>query len=240
MSRAEEAARNMTAEEIYKLGTDFRYGTNGKPEMPTTAVKYLTIAGERGDMEAQYALGCMYENGEGCIADIKEAVEWYEAADYKGHTAAKEALERIKGDKLQMQLKKYAKEFITRKALDDLETCDDQEFLIELAKTTSSVGILGIIIPKIARPDKASQEALFCVVKNADVMIGWRKMALSHLTDEDILNSIANGGDEYVFSESAGYMEKEAYEAGADWTVTTDFREYAREKLEQIKKERIN
>ena len=124
--------------------------------------------------------------------------------------------------------------------LDEVRVCTDMEFLIELAKTTSSVGILGIIIPKIANPDKASQEALFCVVQNDDVMIGWRKMALTHLSDEDILNSIANGGDEYVFRESAGYMEKEAYEAGADWTVATDFREYARKKLEQIKKERIN
>ena len=48
--------------------------------------------------EARYELGCMYENGEGCIADVEKAIEWYDAAAWKGHSGAKEALIRLKAD----------------------------------------------------------------------------------------------------------------------------------------------
>ena len=97
MSRAEEAARTMTAEALYQYGIDSRDGTNGRIKMPTTAIKYLTQAGVKGYVEAQYELACMYENGVGCIADIQDAIDWYAAAASWGHIAAKEALERLKG-----------------------------------------------------------------------------------------------------------------------------------------------
>ena len=45
--------------------------------------------------EAQYALGCMYEQGEGTQPDLQEAIRWYKVAANQGHTEAQAACRRL-------------------------------------------------------------------------------------------------------------------------------------------------
>jgi len=98
MSRMDEIARNLTKEQLYERGAEFRL--NGSKylriPMPDAAIEFFLKAGERGHVEAQYALGCMYEKGEGSSADLEKAIEWYTAAASRNHAAAKEALERLR------------------------------------------------------------------------------------------------------------------------------------------------
>jgi len=104
MSRIDEIGRNRTAQEMYELGREYLDGMNGYSDdgssktvfMPSTAIKYFIKAAERGHAEAQFELACMYENGSGCEADIKKAVEWYTAAASRNHQEAVNALKRLK------------------------------------------------------------------------------------------------------------------------------------------------
>ena len=49
-------------------------------------------AAEQGWAQAQYNLGCCYENGEGVTKDIAKAVEWYRKAAESGNVKAQFAL----------------------------------------------------------------------------------------------------------------------------------------------------
>jgi len=103
MSRIDEINRNRTKEEMFEMGMEYRYGMDGTSDdgsgrivqMPTTAIKYLTKAAERGHVQAQYELALMYEKGIGCEVNIEEAIEWYIAAASHHHNEAAEALERL-------------------------------------------------------------------------------------------------------------------------------------------------
>ena len=99
MTRMDEIARNLTKEQLYEKGVEYRLrgSKHLRLPMPDAAIEYFLKAGERGHVEAQYALGCMYENGEGSPVDIEKAIEWYNAAASWNHAAAKEALERLSG-----------------------------------------------------------------------------------------------------------------------------------------------
>ena len=70
---------------MYDLG-------EGVPENKTEAVKWLTLAAEQGDAEAQYWLGFMYDNGDGVPADDMEAVKWYTLAAEQGYALAQGTL----------------------------------------------------------------------------------------------------------------------------------------------------
>ncbi len=50
-----------------------------------------------GDADAQYALGWMYANGRGVVADEKVAAQLYTMAAEQGHTRAKESLATLAG-----------------------------------------------------------------------------------------------------------------------------------------------
>ena len=43
---------------------------------------------EQGNANAQYALGWMYENGEGVVKDLAMAFRWYKRAAERNHPAA--------------------------------------------------------------------------------------------------------------------------------------------------------
>jgi len=92
MGRVDEFNRNHTKEEMYEMGIEFRDGTSATVKMPTTAIKYLTKAAERGHVQAQYELAFMYENGIGSEIDIKKAIDWYTAAASHGYAEAIKAL----------------------------------------------------------------------------------------------------------------------------------------------------
>lgn len=58
-------------------------------------VDRLRRAAERGDPEAQNALGAACERGDGVARDLEEAVRWYGRAAKRGHAAARRNLERV-------------------------------------------------------------------------------------------------------------------------------------------------
>ena len=42
------------------------------------------IAAEKGNVDSQYNLGLMYDNGKGVTQDYKEAIKWYRLAAIQG------------------------------------------------------------------------------------------------------------------------------------------------------------
>ena len=57
---------------------------------------FIERAARRGNRDAQYALGRMYEHGNGVARDPVEAVAWYRRAAGAGNAQARAALERLK------------------------------------------------------------------------------------------------------------------------------------------------
>ena len=54
----------------------------------TTALEVWKIVAERGDADAQFGLGYMYDNGEGVLQDYEEAAKWYRKAAEQGNAYA--------------------------------------------------------------------------------------------------------------------------------------------------------
>lgn len=59
------------------------------------AVKWWRKSAERGNVRAQYNLGCCYSEGDGVEKDKDEAVKWYLKAAQQGFAPAKEALQGL-------------------------------------------------------------------------------------------------------------------------------------------------
>lgn len=59
------------------------------------AVSLWTRLAEQGDSAAQYALGWMYESGQGVAIDIKQAIYWYKEAAIQNNVAAQYVLASI-------------------------------------------------------------------------------------------------------------------------------------------------
>ena len=97
MSRMDEIAASMSAEQLYERGLRLRDSESILERMPTDAVKFFKEAAKKGHVAAKYELAYMYENGIGCEADIETAKEYYSAAASYGHAAAKEAVQRLEG-----------------------------------------------------------------------------------------------------------------------------------------------
>ena len=57
-----------------------------------TAMNEWRPLAEQGNMIAQYALGVMYDLGEGVAKDTKEAIKWYSLAAEQGYALAQYAL----------------------------------------------------------------------------------------------------------------------------------------------------
>jgi len=55
-------------------------------------IDMLYEAAEQGSAEAEYELGCSFEDGLGVEQDITEAIRWYVKAAKQGHAASREAL----------------------------------------------------------------------------------------------------------------------------------------------------
>ena len=54
--------------------------------------KYLKVLAENGNVDAQFELGMMYNEGKGVEQDFKEAVKWYQKAADQGDAGAQYAL----------------------------------------------------------------------------------------------------------------------------------------------------
>ena len=60
-----------------------------------TALKEWKPLAEEGDVDAQYYLGVLYDNGDGVPQDYKEAVRWYKLAAEQGDVDAQYNLDFI-------------------------------------------------------------------------------------------------------------------------------------------------
>ena len=60
----------------------------GTDDKRSSNVNDLVRKAEKGDMEAQFSLGVMYENGYGVERSPEEAVKWYRKAAEQGKTEA--------------------------------------------------------------------------------------------------------------------------------------------------------
>ena len=58
----------------------------------TKAFREWRVLAEKGDVEAQFRLGAMFDKGEGTRAQPGEAMNWYRIAAYQGHSKAQCAL----------------------------------------------------------------------------------------------------------------------------------------------------
>ena len=57
-----------------------------------TALREWRLLAEKGDAEAQYKLGFMYERGQGVLKNDREAVKWFRNAAEQGHARAQYSL----------------------------------------------------------------------------------------------------------------------------------------------------
>ncbi|HEX4143446.1 MAG TPA: SEL1-like repeat protein [Pirellulales bacterium] len=70
----------------YELGDLYRVGAPGIPRSYDEALKWLKLAADAGNSDAQLILGVMYHNGEGVAQDYGEARQWYVKAAESGNT----------------------------------------------------------------------------------------------------------------------------------------------------------
>ena len=60
-----------------------------------TAVKWYLLAAKKGNVDAQFNMGYMFENGFGVVKDCNRAEEWYTKAAYQGDEEAQEILDNF-------------------------------------------------------------------------------------------------------------------------------------------------
>ncbi|MBF0311547.1 MAG: sel1 repeat family protein [Magnetococcales bacterium] len=64
----------------------------GRVAPQDAAIDQLRMAAEKGDAEAQYKLGVMFENGDGVSQDYKKSVKWFRLAAEQGFLSAQNNL----------------------------------------------------------------------------------------------------------------------------------------------------
>lgn len=77
----------MTPAQICNLGYDYNVGRNGKVRDDAKAVKYYTIAAEKGNAKAQCNLGWMYLIGDGVTQDNAKALKWLKMSAEQGYAS---------------------------------------------------------------------------------------------------------------------------------------------------------
>ncbi len=83
----------------FGLLSQMAYADNAKGEEAyangdyESALTEFTKAAENGDMNAEFNLGVMYENGQGVEQSDLKAAEWYQKAADNGHPEAPMALQ---------------------------------------------------------------------------------------------------------------------------------------------------
>ena len=75
---------------------DFQNGMNAfdKGEYKIALKEFKPLA-NRGDIDAQYILGVMYDDGKGVTKDNKQAIKWYRKAADQGDIDAQNNLDAI-------------------------------------------------------------------------------------------------------------------------------------------------
>jgi len=67
------------------------YNAYQKGDYKTAVSEWKSLA-DQGEVDAQYNLGVMYENGEGVLQDYKQAVKWYRKAAEQDFASAQHNL----------------------------------------------------------------------------------------------------------------------------------------------------
>ncbi len=80
---------SVSAESLQKAVEAFDFEEYGN------AAQWLVPWAEKGEMEAQYRLGIMLEEGRGMPRNIDEAVDWYQKAARAGHVGARKRLKKL-------------------------------------------------------------------------------------------------------------------------------------------------
>jgi TPR repeat protein len=95
-------AKRGNAEAAHQLGMRYEAGHGvGKDE--SEAVKWFTMAAEKGFLPSQFFLGCCYQEGRGVAEDKAKAEEWFaKAAAHRGRNEesrffAEQARSRLEG-----------------------------------------------------------------------------------------------------------------------------------------------
>ena len=86
-SRANEAPTTSSVESNSDAESDAAPDTTSNAQLPAAVVWYKDLA-EKGDKEAQYNLGAVYETGFGVKVDFKESSKWYQMAAEQEHVLA--------------------------------------------------------------------------------------------------------------------------------------------------------
>jgi len=80
-------------ESIFAQAQKYEFGTEPMDQDYAVAVRLYQQAAEKGNAEAQYRLGILYDQGEGVSKNQEEAKRWWALAAGQGNLAAKTALE---------------------------------------------------------------------------------------------------------------------------------------------------
>ena len=75
----------------------FGAGDEKEDELSLAAAWYRKAA-NKGDIDAQFSLGSMFEKGQGLDRDKDQAIVWYRAAARQGHTESQKRLAKLKAD----------------------------------------------------------------------------------------------------------------------------------------------
>lgn len=70
-------------------------GEAGFTQSKKEAFKWYKLAADHGYAAAQYAVGGLYQYGEGVRKDLKEARKWYKLAADQGDEDAEKALRKL-------------------------------------------------------------------------------------------------------------------------------------------------
>ncbi len=95
LSWYEKAAELGHPEAMYNLGIAYIEGVGTKTDIEK-GVSYFKRAAKAGVAQAAYNLGVLYESNFIGPIDKDKAIEWYQMAANEGHTAAQEAITRMK------------------------------------------------------------------------------------------------------------------------------------------------
>lgn len=83
---------NLSGEQLFDIADEYYDGKNGKEKNLQKAVEYMQMSAAQGFIDADYALGSFYLNGEGVVLDNNKAREYFIKSLVGGIDEAKEQL----------------------------------------------------------------------------------------------------------------------------------------------------
>jgi TPR repeat protein len=79
----------------YQSTSSFRPAALGRCLIAGEVAGWFRLAAIHGHADAQFNLGCMFDDGQGVAQDRAEAARWYRMAAAQGHAVAAESLRRF-------------------------------------------------------------------------------------------------------------------------------------------------